>query len=222
MPNLNEKCKEHPLCRMYSIKARAILHAHLSRMPLNPETLEKDRQFIVKKCPYLVQEMVSCVHQLVMLAYARRVPRLPSIETIENCMKMSPMLIQALWEFKSPLLQLPHVTEDHLYFMNKKRHIKNLQQFAQLAPEESRQLLKSLTDFEYENVMKVLGKMPSIDFSIRCEVIDDENTNVVTAGAIVTVTVTLIRKDMKTLFGDSKAPQKQGIKYEFLKKIRIY
>ncbi|XP_033159089.1 translocation protein SEC63 homolog [Drosophila mauritiana] len=214
LPNLNEKCKEHPLCRMYSIKARAILHAHLSRMPLNPETLERDRQFVVKKCPYLVQEMVSCVHQLVMMAYARRVPRLPSIETIENCMKMSPMIIQGLWEFKSPLLQLPHLTEDHLYFMNKKRHVKNLQQFAQLKADESRQLLKNLSDFEYENTMKVLGKMPLIDFSIRCEVIDDENTNVVTAGAIVTVTVTLERKDMKTLFGDTKAPEKQGIKDE--------
>lgn len=212
LPNLNEKCKEHPLCRMYSIKTRAILHAHLGRIPLNPDTLEKDRQFIVKKCPYLVQEMVSCVHQLVMLAYAKRVPRLPSIETIENCMKMSPMIIQALWDFKSPLLQLPHITEDHLYFMNKKRHVKNLQQFAQLKAEESRPLLKSLSDFEYENVMRVLGKMPLIDFSIRCEVIDDENTNVVTAGAIVTVTVTLVRKDMRTLFGDTKAPEKQGIK----------
>lgn len=212
LPNLNEKCKEHPLCRMYSIKARAILHAHLGRIALNPETLEKDRQFIVKKCPYLVQEMVSCVHQLVMLAYAKRVPRLPNIETIENCMKMSPMIIQALWEFKSPLLQLPHITEDNLYIMNKKRHVKNLQQFAQLKPDESRQLLRSLSDFEFENVMRVLGKMPLIDFSIRCEVIDDENTNVVTAGAIVTVTVTLVRKDMKTLFGDTKAPEKQGIK----------
>lgn len=197
---------------MYSIKARAILHAHLSRIPLNPETLERDRQFIVKKCPYLVQEMVSCVHQLVMMAYARRVPRLPSIETIENCMKMSPIIIQALWDYKSPLLQLPHLTEDHLYFMNKKRHVKNLQQFAQLKPEESRMLLKNLSDFEYENIMRVLGKMPLIDFSIRCEVIDDENTNVVTAGAIVTVTVTLERKDMKTLFGDTKVPEKQGIK----------
>ncbi|TDG52912.1 hypothetical protein AWZ03_000455 [Drosophila navojoa] len=212
LPNLNEKCKEHPLCRMYSIKARAILHAHLSRIPLNPETLERDRQFIVKKCPYLVQEMVSCVHQLVMMAYARRVPRLPSIETIENCMKMSPIIIQGLWDYKSPLLQLPHLTEDHLYFMNKKRHVKNLQQFAQLKPEESRMLLKNLSDFEYENIMRVLGKMPLIDFSIRCEVIDDENTNVVTAGAIVTVTVTLERKDMKTLFGDTKVPEKQGIK----------
>lgn len=84
-------------------------------------------------------------------------------------MKLSPMIIQGLWEFKSPLLQLPHLTEDHLHFMLKKRHVKNLQQFAQLKADESRQLLKSLTDFEYENVMKVLGKMPLIDFSIRCE-----------------------------------------------------
>lgn len=72
LPNLNEKCKELPLCRMYSIKARAILHAHLSRMMLNRQTLDKDRQFIVKKCPHLIQEMVSCVNQLIMLAYARR------------------------------------------------------------------------------------------------------------------------------------------------------
>lgn len=57
---------------MYSIKARALLHAHLGRMPLNAETLEIDRQFIIKKCPYLIQEMVSCVNQLIMLAYARR------------------------------------------------------------------------------------------------------------------------------------------------------
>lgn len=57
---------------MYSIKARAIIHAHLSRIPLNPETLEKDRQYIVKKCPYLIQEMITCVNQLILLAYARR------------------------------------------------------------------------------------------------------------------------------------------------------
>lgn len=72
LPNLNEKCKELPLCRMYSVKTRAILHAHLSRMPLNAETLDKDRQFVVAKSPYLIQEMVSCVNQLIMLAYARR------------------------------------------------------------------------------------------------------------------------------------------------------
>lgn len=215
LPQLNEKCKEVPLCRNYSVKARAIIHAHLSRLPLNPNTLEKDRQFVIKKCPYLVNEMVSVVNQLIMLAYAGRISgqKLPPIETIENCMKLAPMIIQGLWEFKSPLLQLPHLTEDHLkYFVNKKRYIKSVQQFAKLSSDESRSLLRDLTDQEYDNVMKVMGKMPLIDFSIRCEVVDDENSNVVTAGAIVTVTVNLVRRRMKELFGDSFAVEKQTIK----------
>lgn len=215
LPNLNEKCKEVPLCRNYSVKARALIHAHLSRLNLNGKTLEKDRQFVIKKCPYLVNEMVSVVNQLIMLAYAGRISgqKLPPIETIENCMKLAPMIIQGLWEFKSPLLQLPHLTEDHLkYFVNKKRYIKNVQQFAKLSADESRALLRDMTDQEYENVMKVLGRMPLIDFSIRCEVVDDENSNVVTAGAIVTVTVTLVRRNMKELFGDTTAVEKQTIK----------
>lgn len=215
LPHLNEKCKEHPLCRLYSIKTRAILHAHLSRIPLNPNTLDKDRQFIVKKCPYLIQEMVSCVNQLIMLAYARRIAKLPHISTIENCMKLSPMIIQGLWEHKNALLQLPHVTEDHLrYFISKKRPIRNLQQFAQLPADERRLILRSLSDFEYENVMKVLGKMPLIDFDVKCEVVDDENSNVVTAGAIVTVTVELVRRSMSDLFGDASAKEKQSITEE--------
>lgn len=215
LPQLNEKCKEVPLCRNYSVKTRALIHAHLSRISLNQNTLEKDRQFVMRKCPYLVQEMVSVVNQLIMLAYAGRISaqKLPPIETIENCMKLAPMLIQALWEFKSPLLQLPHLTEDNLkYFVNKKRYIKSLQQFAKLPADESRSLLRDFTDQEYENVMKVLGRMPLIDFSIKVEVVDDENSNVVTAGAIVTVTVNLVRRSMKELFGDTMAVEKPTIK----------
>lgn len=70
--NLGEKNKEFPLCRNYSLKARAIIYAHLSRIPLNPETLEQDRQYIIKKCPYLIQEMIMCVNQLIFLAYSGR------------------------------------------------------------------------------------------------------------------------------------------------------
>lgn len=59
--------------------------------------------------------------------------------------------------------------------------------------------------------MKVLGKMPLIDFDVKCEVVDDENSNVVTAGAIVTVTVELVRRSMSDLFGDTSAKEKQSI-----------
>jgi len=49
------------------------------------------------------------------------VPRLLNIETIENCMKLCPMVVQALWEYKSPFMQLPYITEDHIkHFDNKK------------------------------------------------------------------------------------------------------
>lgn len=69
---------------MYSVKARAILHAHLGRIELNPDTLDKDRQIIVQKCPYLIQEMVSCVNQLIMLAYARRSVKIFHIITVHH------------------------------------------------------------------------------------------------------------------------------------------
>nr|CAH7743594.1 unnamed protein product [Callosobruchus chinensis] len=206
LPNLGEKNKERPLCYLYSIKARAIIHAHLNRMPLNPNTLELDRQYIIRKCPYLIYEQVSCVNQLIMLAYARRIMKLPTLQTIENCMKLCPMIVQAMWEFKSPLLQLPYIGDDNLKFFNsKKRQIKTLEQFAQLKADDRRNLLRDLGDDEYENIMKVLARMPLVDMQTQVEVMDDENPKEVTAKAIVTVTVTLTRKDMSTLFGDETA-----------------
>lgn len=60
------------MCWRYSIKARALIHAHLSRISLKPDTLEVDRMQVIKKCPYLVQEMVHCAATLVLLAYSRR------------------------------------------------------------------------------------------------------------------------------------------------------
>ncbi|XP_075232582.1 translocation protein Sec63 isoform X3 [Lycorma delicatula] len=227
--NLGEKNRERPLCYMYSIKARALIHAHLSRILLNPKTLDKDRMYIVKKCPYLIQEMVNCVSQLIMLAYARRgkstkipkekgkstkipeeeVPRLLNIETVENIMKLCPMIVQALWEFKSPLLQLPHISEDSLkYFINKKRQIRSIQQFCQMKSEDRRSLLRHLSDEQYTDIMKVISKMPLIDFQVRSEVIDDEASTVYTAGAIVTVTVTLDRQNMNILFGEETIKEK--------------
>ncbi|XP_050422751.1 translocation protein SEC63 homolog [Adelges cooleyi] len=202
--NFMEKAqKEPPLSYNYSIKARALIHAHLSRLVLKADTLDLDRMYIVKKCPYLIQEMVGVVSQLILLAYAQRVPRLLNIETIENCMKLCPMVVQALWEYKSPFLQLPYITEDHLkHFDNKKKRVRSIQHLAQLKNEEKRSTLKFLSDSQYEDLVKVLGRMPYIDFKVRCEVIDDEATTVYTAGAIVTVTVQLKRQDMKVLFGD--------------------
>ena len=41
LPDLQEKIREPPFSYIYSIKARALIHAHLSRLPLPLETLNK-------------------------------------------------------------------------------------------------------------------------------------------------------------------------------------
>lgn len=40
LTNLGDKNKEPPLCYPYSIKARALIHAHLSRLELPRDTLK--------------------------------------------------------------------------------------------------------------------------------------------------------------------------------------
>ncbi|TRY64193.1 hypothetical protein TCAL_10812 [Tigriopus californicus] len=206
LPNLGINNKEKPLCFGYSVKARALLFAHLSRISLPPNTLHQDRLYIIKRCPFLIHEMVTCVSQLILLAHAGRIGRWPTLDTIENAMKLSPMVVQALWERSSPLLQLPHVEEDMLkYFHSRKRNIKTLQQLAKTKDEDRRSVLRGLTDDQYRDVIRVLASMPIISLDITTEVVDDEAQHVVTAGAIVTVTVLLKRKKMETLMSGSVA-----------------
>lgn len=196
LTNLGENNKERPLCYSYSIKARAILHAHLSRMKLPQNTLEVDRCFIVQKCPHLLQEFVQCVAQLITLALTGRIQSMPSLVTLENAMKLSPLIVQAMWEFQvdKPLLQLPHFTEDVLrQFERKKIKLSKIEQLSNMEENERRNILRNFTDSQYEDIKLVLSKMPTIQVETRFEVLDDEQPLVITAGAIVTVTVKLQR-----------------------------
>ncbi|XP_064629178.1 translocation protein SEC63 homolog [Lineus longissimus] len=200
LQNLEEKKRERPLFYPYSIKARALIHSHLSRLELPPKSLELDKQLILKKCPYLINEMVTIVAQLVALAHAGRASHVPRIETIENTMKLSQMIIQALWDKKSALLQLPHIREDMLrHFQNKRRHIRSIEEFVKMTEEDRRIMLRSMSDDDYRDVMIVCASMPYIQMNVTSGVLDDDDSTV-TAGSIVTVTVELVRQNMEVLF----------------------
>merc|ERR1719336_981097 len=222
LPNLGINNKEKPLCFGYSVKARALLFAHLSRIPLPKHTLHQDRLYIIKKCPYLIQEMVSCLSQLILLAHAGRIARLPSLDTVEATMKCSALAVQALWDKASPLQQLPHVEEDMLkHFYSKRRNIKSLKQLAMMADEDRRSLLRSVTDEQYKDLMKVLAGFPQLSMTITTEVIDDETQHVVTAGSIVTVTISITRKGLDMHLGslglgdtDDEVEEKEGDELE--------
>ena len=200
LPNLGINNKEKPLCFSYSVKARALIFAHLSRIPLNKQTLHQDRLYVIKKCPYLIHEMVQCISQLILLAHAGRIARLPSLDTVEATMRCSSLIVQALWDKQNPILQLPHIEEDNMKSFNFKRYgIKTLKQMAKMIEKDRRNMMQSLTDEQYKDVIRVLSLMPSLNMDVRTEVVDDEEQHVVTAGAIITVTITVIRSVFNNL-----------------------
>ncbi|CAF1047505.1 unnamed protein product [Rotaria sordida] len=181
LPDIQEKTKERPFQAPYSIKARTLLHAHLHRLDTLSDNLEKA--------------------QLVAMGHAGRLKNVPRLDTIENTMKLSAMLVQALLNTKSPLLQLPHITENYLRFFETKKHtIKSIRQFVAMDDEQRRSILHSITDEQYYDIMNVLAIYPHITMNVTCEVFDDEDEHIITTGAVVTLTVHLHRENMSSVF----------------------
>lgn len=210
LPNFNEKNRERPLCYEYSIKARALLYAHMLRIPLSPG-LDEDRCYVLRKCPALLAEFVHCASQLTMLGLAGRISRIPSLETLEAAMRLSALLVQAQWEHSHPFLQLPHVTEDQLkHLSGKRRSIRSLHQLCALPATDRRALFRNLSDAQYDDVLLCLERMPLIELSVSTEVLDDEDEGVITAESIVTVTATLNRKPLLSNAKEEDAPQPEA------------
>jgi len=201
LPHLQEKNREPPLCYPFSIKARALLQAHLSRLELNPNTLLKDKNRMIKKCPFLINEMVSVAAQLVAYSHYAGTPE-PKLETIENIMKLSPMIVQAQWDrSRNSLLQLPYIEESDLrHFENKKRNIFNIRQFVETKDADRRSILRYLSDEQYSDIMKICETYPYITMDVRSEVCDDEEQHDITAGALITLTVNMERHSLAVRF----------------------
>ncbi|XP_063078917.1 translocation protein SEC63 homolog [Engraulis encrasicolus] len=204
---INVKKKEPPFCYPYSLKARVLMLAHLARIEVSEDS-EEDQRFVVRKCPALLQEMINVGCQLTMMANSRGGVHAPRLVSIENCMKLSQMVVQGLQEAKSPLLQLPHFEEEHLrYCISKKYKVRSLQDLVSMKDSERRSMLRFLGEEKYDEVMAVIANFPHIIMDTKLQVLDDEDSNNITAGSIVTVTVTLTRKKMAEMFEKEQASQ---------------
>ncbi|KAH8858082.1 Translocation protein SEC63 like [Schistosoma japonicum] len=141
----------------YSVKARALIYAHLERLELPANTLHIDRQYIIKHSPRLIDEMINSLLYVLAVAMdeANSRHKTPQhLATIENCMHFIPMLVQALTDNASPLLQLPHITQTQLRHMaTKQRNIKSIRQLVSLPEDKRRALLRSLSDEQYRDIL---------------------------------------------------------------------
>ncbi|CAH3176181.1 unnamed protein product [Porites evermanni] len=164
---------------------------------------------ILSKSPYLIQEMVSCVAQLIAMAKAGRTTNTPRLETVENCMRVSQMMVQGLWDTKSPLLQLPHLNQENLrHFTTKKRSVRSIRQLTSMKDEDRRSLLRNLTGEQYEDVINVCSMLPIVEMKVKPHVLDDEDEeSVITAGSIVTVSVIVKRRNLADFFEQEAADE---------------
>ncbi|KAI3414011.1 hypothetical protein GPALN_011477 [Globodera pallida] len=187
--NLGENKKENPFCHPWSIKARALIHAHLTRVPLQSSRLETDQAYIVSRSLQLTEELLRVLIQMVQIPMG---PRQPTVETLESALRVFPMMVQALWPRNSGLLQLPHVREQNISYLRKNRVI-TCQDMARLNEFRRRALLNTITSDQYEDIIYVLGMMPRLEFDTRVEVQGEDDKETITVGSVVTLKVTLRR-----------------------------
>ncbi|CAJ0949539.1 unnamed protein product, partial [Mesorhabditis belari] len=189
-PNLGENKKEKPLSFPYALKARILAYAYLGRHDLENDDLDVDQRYIIYRVLRLVEEMISCTQQLTFYSQAK-VP----FETMKNVFKLMPMFTQALWPKYSPLLQLPHIGEQNLGFI-KRNKVHTCAQLARLDDVKRRQVLNSLSDYQYRDVLVVLSSMPQLQIETSFEVLGEEDKHEVTAKCLVTLKVKLTRRSL--------------------------
>ncbi|OZC12628.1 hypothetical protein X798_00259 [Onchocerca flexuosa] len=151
-----------------------------------------DSAYVISKCVMLTSEMLAIAQHL---CFYGNPARCPSLDTIENLAKLLPMIVQALWPKNSPLLQLPHITEQNLHHFRRNRII-TCADLANLSENKRRQVLQLLNDAEYNDVIFVLKSMPKLNIEPRFEVQGEDDAQKVTVGSVVTLKINLRRSPL--------------------------
>lgn len=193
LTGVTDKGKEQPLSQPYALKARVLLHAYLSRLPLESagDALDQDQDYIITRILRFVEEMVNCSQNLMSYSQHTKI----SIDTFDNLLRLQPMFVQALWQKNSPLLQLPHLTDYNLQHLRKKR-VFSCHDLAIMDSENRRAVLRSLTNEEYRDVMVVLSMMPRLRIETKTVVEGEDDKHELTAGCVVTLKVTMKRSSL--------------------------
>jgi pre-mRNA-splicing helicase BRR2 len=155
-------------------KAHAILQAHFSRRQLSGD-MALDQQYVVTTSLRLLSAMVDVIASSGWLN--------PALAAMEMCQ----MVVQGMWAKESPLMQLPHVTEE-LTERARQHGIESVFDLLDMDDRDRRALL-NMSEPELEEVARVCNRYPSIE--VNYEIEDKDN---IIAGDDVTMHVSLERE----------------------------
>lgn len=137
-----------------ALKAYALLYCHFHRITVEDPKLLQDQAFIVAQSVKIIQGILQ-------IALSR-----DWLHPILNCFTLSACLTQAMWDGQPPLLQLPYINLDIVkHFTSGKRSVKTIDQFIQMADADRRAVLRTLTDVQYEDVLRIAQTFPQVHVS---------------------------------------------------------
>eukprot|EP01027_Heterolobosea_sp_BB2_P011038 GEZU01016104.1.p1 GENE.GEZU01016104.1~~GEZU01016104.1.p1 ORF type:complete len:2151 (-),score=711.87 GEZU01016104.1:145-6597(-) len=153
-------------------KANILLQAHFSRTKLSSD-LEADRALILEQALKLLQAIVDVISSNGWLN--------PALAAME----LSQMVVQAMWDRDSVLLQLPHFTPELVKRCNK-AGIEGIFDIVEMEDEQRDSILQ-MTPRQLADVARVCNKYPNIEVNYK---LDSKN---VRGGSSVVVAVDLER-----------------------------
>ena len=170
-------------------KSFVLLQAYFSRMQL-PIDLAKDQEVIVGKVLHLLS---ACVDVLSSEGHLNAM----------NAMEMSQMVVQAMWDRDSPLLQIPHFTTEIVDTLGK-QGIKDVETFMEaMDPSENPDYAKIVQRIGLDNRQLVEAanftndKYPNLE--LEYEVVDKDS---ITAGDPATLSIKVTRVVDEDLEGE--------------------
>jgi pre-mRNA-splicing helicase BRR2 len=157
-------------------KAFVLLQAHFSRLQL-PVDLGKDQQLILMKVLSLLS---GCVDVLSSEGHLNAM----------NAMELSQMVVQAMWDRDSPLLQIPHFTTDTVAVANKSK-ITDIFEFTDAMASKNASKLVQALGLDKKQLMQAAAfanKYPNLDLEFEVEDPDE-----ITAGAAAYLKIKIAR-----------------------------
>ncbi|KAJ1963309.1 secretory subunit [Dipsacomyces acuminosporus] len=135
-------------------KANILLHAHFFRVPVEDADLADQQQQIVITALTLVHRgllQISTAHNWY------------SCSTL--LMSISQMIVQGVYMYDAPLVQLPGITAENQPKIYKEKKLYSVNQLVRLPAAEQRQALAALSDKQFEEALQVAKAIPKLEIS---------------------------------------------------------
>ncbi|KAJ3190645.1 secretory subunit [Irineochytrium annulatum] len=175
-------------------KALILLYSHMLRLRIDDEKLAEEQALVAERAVHVVPGLLQ-------IAAARF-----WLSTALNAIDLSQLITQATFAPFGPISQLPHITpEVFKHFTTKKRQVRSLRELLLLEEEERHDLLRSLNEDQYKEVIAVASQYPLL--RVRKALFSVIGEDAITPGSIVTLHVKIETITPEELLNEKRTGQ---------------